>query len=73
MAYFDGVGLTLGFGIEFSRSMSLIHCPGLRIAAICLPSFLFCAEQRVEADVDVVVVVGQRERVVRAAEGHQAR
>ena len=45
------------------------HWPGSSTAIACLPSFLFVAEHRLEADVDVVVVVGHRER--RAADVEQ--
>ena len=71
VAYFDGASRTVGLSISPRRSISLIHCLGLRIASICLAALAFVAVQRAEADVDVVVVVGHRERVVGALEGHQ--
>ena len=52
--------------------MSLIHWPGLRIELELAAELRVGAEQRLEADVDVVGVVGQRERVVGALEGHEA-
>jgi len=38
--YFDGVRRTVGLSISPRRSISLIHCLGLRIASICLAACL---------------------------------
>ena len=40
-AYLDGLRATAGLSISSSRSISLIHCFGLRIASTCFDAFAF--------------------------------
>ncbi len=76
---FEGASRTSGLSMSPRRSMSLIHCLGLRIASmrrrLLLPflsrGLLALPVQRTPAHVDVVVVVAHGERVVGAVVGHQ--
>ena len=67
----EGCSRTVGLSMSPRRSISLIHCSGLRTASIWRAAFAVLAVERPPADVDVVVVVAHRERVVGALEGHQ--
>ena len=69
--YFDGLIGTVGLSISPRRSISLSHWLGLEdrgVGRVGAARAARCAE----ADVDVVVVVGERERVVSALVGPQA-
>ena len=63
---------TTGFSIWPSRSISLTHWSGLSTESYCCAELGAVAEERPEADVDVVGVVAQRPGVVVDARvGHQ--
>ncbi len=70
-AYLLGLTRTVGFWIAPRRPISRFHWPGLQHGAERAAGADVLAVARSETDVDVVIVVAHRERVVRARVLHE--